>query len=105
MNAFATSLPALRGGVLALLAATLFGASTPLVQRFGAGVGPFTTAALLYLGAALVGALSRRPPEIEARLSRRDLPRLAAIALCGAVVGPVALAWGLQHTSGASASL
>jgi len=30
--------PALRGGVLALTAAELFGASTPLVQRFGAGL-------------------------------------------------------------------
>ena len=27
------------------------------------------------------------------------------MALCGAVIGPVALAWGLQHTSGMSASL
>lgn len=27
------------------------------------------------------------------------------MAVMGAVVGPVALAWGLQHTSGASASL
>jgi drug/metabolite transporter (DMT)-like permease len=30
---------------------------------------------------------------------------LAAMALFGAVIGPVALAWGLQRTSGASASL
>ena len=46
--------PALRGGLLALLAAALFGLSTPLVQGFGAGIGPFTTAALLYGGAAAV---------------------------------------------------
>lgn len=32
--------PAFRGGVLALLAALLFGLSTPLVQRAGAGCGP-----------------------------------------------------------------
>ena len=99
------SLPALRGGVLALLAALLFGISTPLVQRWGVGVGAFTTAALLYAGAALVGALSRRPPEREARLMRGDLPRLLAMAAFGAVIGPVALAWGLQRTSGTSASL
>lgn len=97
--------PALRGGVLALLAAALFGVSTPLVQQWGAGVGPFATAALLYAGAALVGALSRRPAEREARLGRADLPLLAAMALFGAVIGPVALAWGLQRTSGTSASL
>lgn len=98
-------LPALRGGLLALLAALLFGVSTPLVQRFGVGIGAFTTAALLYAGAALVGAASRQRVEREARLRRSDLPRLLAMAGFGAVLGPVALAWGLQHTSGTGASL
>jgi drug/metabolite transporter (DMT)-like permease len=97
--------PAVPGGLLALLAATLFGISTPLVQRFGAGLGPFATAALLYGGAAVAGALLRQPVEVEARLRRSDGGRLAAMAAFGAVIGPVALAWGLQHTSGASASL
>ena len=99
------SLPALRGGVLALLAAALFGISTPLVQQFGFGLGAFSTAALLYAGAAAVGLLSRQRIDREARLQRADLPRLLAMAASGAVVGPVALAWGLQHTSGTSASL
>ena len=95
----------MRGGSLALLAATLFGASTPLVQRFGVGLGAFSTAALLYAGAALAGALLRQPVQFEARLQRADAGRLLAMAAFGAVVGPVALAWGLQHTSGTSASL
>jgi drug/metabolite transporter (DMT)-like permease len=95
----------LRGGALAVLAALLFGVSTPLVQRLGAGLGAFTTAALLYAGAAGVGALLRQPVTREARLIRTDLPRLLAMAAFGAVLGPVALAWGLQHTSGTSASL
>lgn len=98
-------LPALRGAVLALVAAVLFGASTPLVQRFGVGLGPFTTAALLYAGAALVGAISVRGVDREAKLVRSDLGRVLAIAACGAVVGPVALAWALQRTSAAGASL
>lgn len=98
-------LPALRGGALALLAALLFGASTPLVQRFGAGIGPFTTAGLLYAGAAFVGVLSSRSAEREARVRTSDLPRLLAMAFCGALIGPAALAWGLQRTSGTSASL
>ena len=100
-----TSLPALRGGLLALLAAALFGASTPLVQQLGAGVGAFGTAACLYAGAAAAGALSRQRAEREARVMRSDLPRLLAMAAFGAVLGPVALAWGLQRTSGTSASL
>jgi drug/metabolite transporter (DMT)-like permease len=99
------ALPALRGGLLALLAAALFGISTPLVQQAGAGLGAFSTAALLYAGAAVVGLLARQPANREARLQRADLPRLLAMAGFGAVAGPVALAWGLQHTSGTSASL
>jgi drug/metabolite transporter (DMT)-like permease len=99
------ALPALRGGLIALLAALLFGVSTPLVQRFGVGIGSLSTAALLYAGAALMGALLRRPIEREARVQRGDASRLALMALFGAGIGPVALAWGLQRTSGASASL
>lgn len=105
MSLSSSGWPAIRGGVLALLAAVLFGISTPLVQRAGAGLGALTTAALLYAGAAFVGLWTRRPAELEARLARTDLPRLAAMALFGAGIGPVALAWGLQHTSGTSASL
>ncbi|MDF1481431.1 DMT family transporter [Extensimonas sp. H3M7-6] len=94
-----------QGALLALLAAVLFGASTPLVQRLGRDIGAFGTAACLYAGAALLGLALRQPVEKEARLRRADLPRLLAMAGFGAVLGPVALAWGLQRTSGASASL
>ena len=90
---------------MALLAAVLFGLSTPLVQRFGQGLGAFSTAALLYAGAAFVALWMRQPVELEAKLQRSDLPRLLAMAGFGAVIGPVALAWGLQRTSGTSASL
>ena len=105
MKSLSIARPALRGGLLALLAATLFGISTPLLQRAGEGVGALSTAALLYAGAAMGGALSRRPAHREARMVRADLPRLLAMAAFGAVIGPVALAWGLQRTSGTSASL
>jgi len=99
------NLPALQGGFLALLAAALFGVSTPLVQKLGMGMGPFSTAALLYAGAAGIGALLRQPAENEARLLRSDWPRLIAVALFGAVIAPVAMAWGLQRASGTGASL
>jgi drug/metabolite transporter (DMT)-like permease len=98
-------LPAVRGGLLALTAAVLFGISTPLVQKLGHGIGAFTTAALLYAGAAVAGALLRQRVEREARLVSGDIRHLLAMAAAGAVVGPVALAWGLQRTSGTSASL
>jgi drug/metabolite transporter (DMT)-like permease len=97
--------PAARGAVLALLAAALFGISTPLVQRAGVGLGAFETAALLYAGAAVPAVLLRRPVGREAALRRTDMSRLLWMALFGAGLGPVALAWGLQRTSGTSASL
>lgn len=104
-GAAVSHLPALKGGLLALLAAALFGVSTPLVQKLGQGLGAFSTAALLYAGAALVGFLLRQPVEREARVLRSDLPRMLAVAFFGAVIGPVAMAWGLQRTSGTGASL
>lgn len=97
--------PAVAGGLLALLAAALFGVSTPLVQLFGRGLGPFWTAALLYGGAAAAGALMRKPAAEEAKLRRSDAKWLAGVAFFGALVGPAALAWGLQRSSGAGASL
>ena len=104
MTMLSVSMPALRGSSLALLAATLFGISTPLVQRSGVGLGAFTTAALLYGGAAVIGALLRQPVEREAALRRTDLGRLACMALFGAAIGPVALAWGVLMPNSVAAS-
>jgi drug/metabolite transporter (DMT)-like permease len=91
------------GSGLAVASAVAFGVTTPFVQRFGHGVGPFTTAALLYAGAACVSLAPRDGNEAPVR--RADAARLVAVAFLGAVVAPVALAWGLQRTSGVTASL
>lgn len=101
----AERLPVLKGGALALCSALLFGASTPLIAHLAQGSSPFLTAALLYAGAALAGAAIMRPQSREARLQRADLKVLIAMTLCGAIVAPVALAWGLQRTGAAPASL
>lgn len=98
-----TARPALRGTVLALVSALAFGITTPLVQRFGRGVGSFATASLLYTGAAVVGLLSRSRD--EAMLRREHLGRVAVIAVLGAGLAPAALAWGLARSSGTAASL
>ncbi|WP_298830450.1 DMT family transporter [uncultured Piscinibacter sp.] len=47
---------------------------------------------------------SERTAKPGARLRHSDLQRLLAMAGFGAVIGPVALAWGLQHTGGTSAA-
>src|SRR6185312_5880553 len=95
--------PFARGVLLALLAAAAFGATTPLVRLFGAGAGPFVTAALLYGGAAVASLLARGGE--GAPLRKANAPRLVAIALAGAVIAPACLAWGLQRTSAVSGSL
>jgi drug/metabolite transporter (DMT)-like permease len=94
------------GSTLALASAVTFGATTPLVRRFGGAVGPFATAAMLYGGAALISAvaalvLDRR----EITVRRADAGRIFAVTALGAVAAPVALAWGLQRTNGVTASL
>ena len=93
-----------RGVTLAAIAAVAFGATTPLIARYG--VGPFTTAALLYAGAAIMAlvllATSRRRGPA---LVRGDVPRVVAVAVIGAAIAPALLAWGLQQTGGLVGSL
>jgi drug/metabolite transporter (DMT)-like permease len=96
--------PITTGVLLALAAAASFGITTPLIQRFGTGLGPFTIAGLLYAGASgLAVALGRTAN--ESPVGRTHLRRLALVALFGAFIAPVLLALGLRATSGTSASL
>ncbi len=93
--------PIVIGTLFAILAAIAFGITTPFIQQLGAELGPFTTAALLYLGAG-VGAAPwprRQIGSREARVNRKHLPRLLAVAFLGAAVAPTLFAWGLQRVS------
>lgn len=89
---------------LAVAAAVSFGLTSPLVQRAGVGMGSFTTAALLYGGAALFAAIPGRGAG-GIPLGRGHLRPLLGMALCGAFLAPVLLAAGLQRASGTAASL
>lgn len=100
------------GPMLALAAASLFGASTPFAKLLlDGGLGPWLLAGLLYLGAGLglsvIFALQRlrSGPAGEAPLRRADLPWLALVVLTGGVVGPVLLMVGLTTTAASSAAL
>jgi drug/metabolite transporter (DMT)-like permease len=94
------------GAFLALLAAFSFGLTTPIIARAGHGLGPFSTAALLYAGAALSAvALGRLSPSSGAPLRRAHFARLLAIALAGGALAPSLLAWGLQRSGAATGSL
>lgn len=97
------------GPILAMAAAALFGASTPLAKLLlGNGIDPWLLAGLLYAGSgcglAIAYALQSRAPT-EARMKRADLPWLTLVILTGGVAGPVLLMFGLVSTSAAAAVL
>jgi drug/metabolite transporter (DMT)-like permease len=97
-----------RYALLALAAAALFGASTPLAKLLLADTSPGLLAGLLYLGSgaglALVRALRRRRTA-EAPLQARDLPWLAGAVLSGGIAAPLLLLWGLAGTNASGVSL
>ncbi|MDB6112584.1 MAG: putative superfamily transporter [Pedosphaera sp.] len=99
------------GVLFALLAALLFGASTPLAKHFLPKIDPMLMAGLLYLASGLglgVYWVFRRHsdrPAKEARLTRRDLPWLAGAFLVGGVIGPILLLFGLRDSPATNASL
>jgi drug/metabolite transporter (DMT)-like permease len=100
-----------RGIVQALLAAALFGLSTPLAKLLLGRIAPGMLAGLLYAGSG-IGLVAwmlwqrrRSSASAEAPLTRRDLPWLAGAVLFGGVLGPLLLMQGLAHTPAANASL
>lgn len=98
--------PITTGVVLAMASAIAFGLTTPVVAWAGRHAGPLTTAALLYAGAATVAALLhtlRR--RTGGALRRSDAPRVVLIAISGAAIAPVCLAWGLSIAGATTGSL
>lgn len=97
-----------RNIVFALVAAALFGASTPFAKLLVGNMPPVLLAGLLYLGSGLGLTLIRlvRDRGWQASgLTRAEWPWLLGAIFFGGVAGPVALMFGLMTTSGASASL
>ena len=102
----------MKGIACALLAALLFGASTPLAKSLLPQMTPLLLAGLLYLGSggglAAYSFVRSRWSDLarrEAALTRKDAPWLAGAILAGGVIAPVLLMWGLATTPASSASL
>ena len=96
----------------ALLAAILFGASAPLSKLLLGQVQPVPLAACLYLGSgmgAFLLLLFQRirygGRNVEANLTRSDLPWLAGALVAGGIAAPILLLMGLQRTPASTASL
>lgn len=95
-----------RGGLLAIAAAALFGASTPAAKAVVSGVDPLMLAGLLYLGSG-IGLTILRAASGQAgwMFKRADLPWLAAAVVFGGMAGPALLMLGLTTVTGSAASL
>jgi drug/metabolite transporter (DMT)-like permease len=95
----------------ALLAAALFGASTPLAKLLLRGIDPWMLAGVLYLGSGIgLGVLriftaagNLRGGEIGVRGG--DWPWLGSAIIAGGVVAPVLLMMGLASSAASTAAL
>ena len=100
-----------RGVIAALLAAMLFGASTPLAKLLLGDITPLLLASVLYLGSGiglLVWLGLRRflqHAPATTSLTGDDYLWLAAAVVAGGMVAPVLLVFGLVRTDAAAASL
>ncbi|MFL9896191.1 MULTISPECIES: DMT family transporter [Paraburkholderia] len=98
----------------ALLAAALFGATTPLAKTLLGTLSPFMVAGLFYLGSGVglaIGILFQRyhrtsdERDNESRIQPAELPWLLGAIAAGGVAGPALLMLGLGTTPAATSSL
>jgi len=97
----------------ALVAAALFGLSTPASKALLGTIDPVVLAGLLYCGAGVGAAVLRRvtarlssaPQGREQPVGRSDLPWLAGAIVAGGIVGPLLLMAGLSRSAATTASL
>jgi drug/metabolite transporter (DMT)-like permease len=98
----------------ALLAAALFGATTPLAKTLLGSLSPFMVAGLFYLGSGVglaIGILIQRlrrttdERQNESRIHVSEVPWLLGAIAAGGVAGPALLMFGLGTTTAATSSL
>lgn len=96
-----------------MLAAALFGISTPLSKLLVGHTNPLMLAGLLYLGSGLglsllmIGrrSLHHTKGGHSDALTVKDLPWFMGAVVAGGILGPALLMYGLTSTPGSSASL
>lgn len=98
------------GPAFALVAAALFGASTPFAKLLLGEVDPWLLAGLLYFGSALglgivLSTLSLYRRNFLFRLPRKDWFWLSFATIFGGIAGPMFLMYGLRLTPASNASL
>lgn len=97
-----------RNVLYALLAAALFGASTPFAKLLTGEISPVLLGGLLYLASGIglsVARLIRDQGWKPSGLARSEWPWLLGAIFFGGIIGPVALLYGLTQVSASAASL
>jgi drug/metabolite transporter (DMT)-like permease len=96
----------------AIFAAILFGASAPLSKVLLGELDPIPLAGFLYLGSGfgavivmLVQGKRGRGQQLEAHLTRQDIPWLSGAIIAGGIIAPIFLLIGLRITPASTASL
>ena len=97
-----------KSALYALVAAVLFGASTPLAKLLIGETSPLLLGGLLYLGSGIGLGVARAIRDrgwLPSGIARQEWPWLLGAIFFGGMLGPVALMFGLTRTSGSTASL
>ena len=95
-----------KGVLAALVSAFLFGTGTPLAKGLLEHVSPWMLAGLLYLGSGLgLGLYRLVRGAVTPRLGRGEMGWLLGAVLCGGVLAPVLLMFGLSGMPSSHAAL
>src|SRR5205085_10326745 len=103
----------MRGIIYALLAAFLFGASTPAAKALLSEIDPVLLAGLFYLGSGvgltvcLVGkrVLGPKKKQRPSYISIQEIPWLIGTVIAGGIIAPALLMSGLVHTGATATAL
>lgn len=101
-----------QGVIYALLAASLFGASTPFAKVFLSHVSPLLLAGLFYFGSGLglcflilIRKFSAKTKSENNKILTKDIPWLIAATACGGLIAPILLMFGISLVPSSSASI
>ncbi|MFZ2959812.1 MAG: EamA family transporter [Candidatus Ozemobacteraceae bacterium] len=92
----------------AILAAILFGSTTPIAKVLISEMSPVTLAAMFYLGSGIglmIARAIRNSSKDEAPIGKGDYPWLAGAVVFGGVFGPILLMVGLKTSTASTTSL
>ena len=105
---------ALNGPILGILAALLFGISTPAIKWLAPLQNPWLTAGFLYLGAGIglsltywlwIGVRNNKEKSKQEGFQRSDWKWLVLLTFFGGLCAPLFMMFGLSQTTASSASL